>query len=70
MVELANEFIGVIKEGSLISGKSLELLPIILTALATKKENLAYGKGNFPPVIVAILSSHISVFLSVFCTSR
>nr|XP_020021060.1 Fanconi anemia group I protein isoform X3 [Castor canadensis] len=46
LVELANEFIGVIKEGSLISGKSLELLPIILTALATKKENLAYGKGE------------------------
>uniref|UniRef100_A0A8C4M6E2 FA complementation group I n=1 Tax=Equus asinus asinus TaxID=83772 RepID=A0A8C4M6E2_EQUAS len=46
LVELANEFVGAIKEGSLMNGKSLELLPIILTALATKKENLAYGKGE------------------------
>ncbi|XP_047394631.1 Fanconi anemia group I protein isoform X3 [Sciurus carolinensis] len=46
LIELANEFIGAIKEGSLLNGKSLELLPIILTALATKKENLSYGKGE------------------------
>ncbi|KAM5179289.1 Fanconi anemia group I protein [Callospermophilus lateralis] len=46
LIELANEFIGAIKEGSLVNGKSLELLPIILTALATKKENLSYGKGE------------------------
>ncbi|XP_008972126.2 Fanconi anemia group I protein isoform X5 [Pan paniscus] len=45
LVELANEFISAVREGSLVNGKSLELLPIILTALATKKENLAYGKG-------------------------
>ncbi|XP_002825846.3 Fanconi anemia group I protein [Pongo abelii] len=45
LVELANEFISTVREGSLVNGKSLELLPIILTALATKKENLAYGKG-------------------------
>ncbi|XP_004577990.2 Fanconi anemia group I protein [Ochotona princeps] len=44
LVELANDFVNAIKEGTLDSGKSLELLPIILTALATKKENLAYGK--------------------------
>nr|XP_055133239.1 Fanconi anemia group I protein isoform X5 [Symphalangus syndactylus] len=45
LAELANEFISAVREGSLVNGKSLELLPIILTALATKKENLAYGKG-------------------------
>ncbi|XP_036787922.2 Fanconi anemia group I protein [Manis pentadactyla] len=46
LIELANEFIGAIKQGSLRNGKSLELLPVILTALATKKESLAYGKGE------------------------
>uniref|UniRef100_A0A4X2KHM0 FA complementation group I n=1 Tax=Vombatus ursinus TaxID=29139 RepID=A0A4X2KHM0_VOMUR len=46
LVELANGFVDVVREGSLVNGKSLELLPIILTALATKKENLAYGKGE------------------------
>ncbi|XP_035159656.3 Fanconi anemia group I protein isoform X1 [Callithrix jacchus] len=45
LVEIANEFISAVREGSLVNGKSLELLPIILTALATKKENLANGKG-------------------------
>nr|XP_007988540.2 Fanconi anemia group I protein isoform X1 [Chlorocebus sabaeus]XP_007988541.2 Fanconi anemia group I protein isoform X1 [Chlorocebus sabaeus] len=45
LVELANEFISAVREGTLVNGRSLELLPIILTALATKKENLAYGKG-------------------------
>lgn len=53
MVELANEFVGKIKEGNLMNGKSLELLPIVLTALITEKENLVYGKGNFLPVLVA-----------------
>ncbi|XP_036909535.1 Fanconi anemia group I protein [Sturnira hondurensis] len=46
LVALANEFVGVIRKGSLVNGKSLELLPIILAALATKKENLAYGKDE------------------------
>ncbi|XP_037000930.2 Fanconi anemia group I protein [Artibeus jamaicensis] len=46
LVALANEFVGTIRKGSLVNGKSLELLPIILTALATKKENLAYGKDE------------------------
>ncbi|XP_039073137.1 Fanconi anemia group I protein isoform X2 [Hyaena hyaena] len=46
LVELANEFVSAIKEGRLKNGKSLELLPIILTALAAKKENVAYGKGE------------------------
>ncbi|XP_074256102.1 Fanconi anemia group I protein isoform X2 [Saimiri boliviensis] len=45
LVELANEFISAVRDSSLVNGKSLELLPIILTALATKKEKLAYGKG-------------------------
>uniref|UniRef100_A0A8C0R3K5 FA complementation group I n=1 Tax=Canis lupus dingo TaxID=286419 RepID=A0A8C0R3K5_CANLU len=45
LVELAREFVGAIEEGSLTNGRSLELLPIILTALVANKENLAYGKG-------------------------
>ncbi|CAH7339329.1 Fanci [Phodopus roborovskii] len=46
LVELASEFVGAIREDSLANGKSLELLPIILTALATKKEVLTCGKGD------------------------
>uniref|UniRef100_A0A8C2P6E3 FA complementation group I n=1 Tax=Capra hircus TaxID=9925 RepID=A0A8C2P6E3_CAPHI len=46
LVELANEFVSAINEGKLTNGKSLELLPIILTALGTKKENLTFGKGE------------------------
>lgn len=46
-MELANEFVAAIKDGNLMNGKSLELLPIILTALVTEKENLVCGKGNF-----------------------
>ncbi|XP_032692838.1 Fanconi anemia group I protein isoform X2 [Lontra canadensis] len=46
LVELAKEFVGAIKEGSLTNGKSLELLPVILTALVANKENLDYGKGE------------------------
>uniref|UniRef100_A0A8C5UQD9 FA complementation group I n=1 Tax=Microcebus murinus TaxID=30608 RepID=A0A8C5UQD9_MICMU len=46
LVELANEFVSAVREGSLVNGKSLELLPIILTALTTKKGNMAYGKGE------------------------
>nr|XP_045757647.1 Fanconi anemia group I protein [Mirounga angustirostris] len=46
LLELAKEFISAIKEGSLTNGKSLELLPIILTALVANKENLDYEKGE------------------------
>ncbi|XP_068847581.1 Fanconi anemia group I protein isoform X2 [Capricornis sumatraensis] len=46
LVELANEFVSAINEGKLTNGKSLELFPIILTALGTKKENLTFGKGE------------------------
>ncbi|XP_054569236.1 Fanconi anemia group I protein [Eptesicus fuscus] len=46
LVELANEFIAAIAEGSLTNGKSLELLPIILMALVTKKGNLVCGKDE------------------------
>ncbi|XP_074174446.1 Fanconi anemia group I protein isoform X2 [Rhinolophus sinicus] len=46
LVELANEFVGAIKEGNLMNGKSLELLPIVLSAIVTEKENLVYGKGE------------------------
>lgn len=38
LVELANEFVSAISEGKLTNGKSLELLPIILTALGTKRK--------------------------------
>lgn len=58
LVELASEFVGAIKEDRLVNGKSLELLPVILTALATKKEVLTCGKGNFLPVLVTF-SFHI-----------
>ncbi|XP_028358163.1 Fanconi anemia group I protein [Phyllostomus discolor] len=46
LVALANEFVGAIRKGSLANGKSLELLPIVLAALVTKKESLAYGKDE------------------------
>ncbi|XP_005381612.1 PREDICTED: Fanconi anemia group I protein [Chinchilla lanigera] len=46
LVQLANECVDVIREGGLLNGKSLELLPIILTALSTKKEDMAYGKDK------------------------
>ncbi|OBS72836.1 hypothetical protein A6R68_12585, partial [Neotoma lepida] len=46
LVDLASEFVGAVREDSLVNGKSLELLPIILTALATKKEVLTCGKGD------------------------
>ncbi|XP_045417679.1 Fanconi anemia group I protein isoform X3 [Lemur catta] len=46
LVELANEFVSAVKEGGLVNGKSLELLPIILTALTTKKGNMACAKGE------------------------
>lgn len=52
MVELVNEFVGVIKEGSLMNGKFLELLFIIFTVFVIKKENLVYGKGNFFLILV------------------
>ncbi|KAF6077482.1 FA complementation group I [Phyllostomus discolor] len=46
LVALAKEFVGAIRKGSLANGKSLELLPIVLAALVTKKESLAYGKDE------------------------
>ncbi|NWS24427.1 FANCI protein, partial [Polioptila caerulea] len=46
LAELANLFVDVIKGGSLTNGKSLELFSTVLTALASSKENLAYGKGE------------------------
>uniref|UniRef100_A0A8C6HGK9 Fanconi anemia, complementation group I n=1 Tax=Mus spicilegus TaxID=10103 RepID=A0A8C6HGK9_MUSSI len=46
LVDLASDFVGAVREDRLVNGKSLELLPIILTALATKKEVLACGKGD------------------------
>ncbi|KAM7151504.1 Fanconi anemia group I protein isoform 1-T2 [Macrochelys suwanniensis] len=46
MAELATLFVDVIKGGSLSNGKSLELFSTVLTALATSKESLVYGKGE------------------------
>ncbi|XP_054858348.1 Fanconi anemia group I protein isoform X1 [Eublepharis macularius] len=46
LVELATLFIEAVRGCSLLSGKSLELFPTILTALATSKESLTYGKGE------------------------
>ncbi|KAM6426593.1 Fanconi anemia group I protein [Liasis olivaceus] len=46
LADLAILFIEAIKGGSLLSGKSLELFPTILTVLATSKETLEYGTGE------------------------
>ncbi|KAG8145121.1 hypothetical protein E2320_013497, partial [Naja naja] len=46
LADLAMLFIEAIKGGSLLSGKSLELFPTILTVLATSKETLEYGTGE------------------------
>lgn len=57
LAELANLFVDVIKGGSLTNGKSLELFSTVLTALASSKENLAYGKGNPCQLLLCSLSS-------------
>ncbi|NXC59654.1 FANCI protein, partial [Aleadryas rufinucha] len=57
LAELANLFVDVIKGGSLTNGKSLELFSTVLTALASSKENLAYGKGNPYYLLLCSLSS-------------
>ena len=44
--DLAALFVEAVKGGSLLSGKSLELFPTVLTALATSKETLVYGTGK------------------------
>ncbi|XP_057280251.1 Fanconi anemia group I protein [Pezoporus wallicus] len=46
LAELATLFVDVIKGGNLSNGKSLELFSTVLTALASSKESLAYGKGE------------------------
>ncbi|NWH71056.1 FANCI protein, partial [Piaya cayana] len=46
LAELATLFVDVIKGGNLSNGKSLELFSTVLTALASLKESLAYGKGE------------------------
>ncbi|KAH0620036.1 hypothetical protein JD844_014548 [Phrynosoma platyrhinos] len=46
MADLATLFVDAVKGGSLLSGKSLELFPTVLTALATSKEALVYGSGE------------------------
>ncbi|XP_066558133.1 Fanconi anemia group I protein [Amia ocellicauda] len=45
LAELASLYVDAIKGGSISNGKSLELFPNILTALAAT-ESLAYGKGE------------------------
>ncbi|NXD19871.1 FANCI protein, partial [Spelaeornis formosus] len=57
LAELANLFVDVIKGGNLTNGKSLELFSTVLTALASSKENLAYGKGNPYQFLLSTLSS-------------
>lgn len=46
LAALASLYVDAIKGGEMGSGKSLELFPTILTALAAT-ETLAYGKGDF-----------------------
>lgn len=55
LADLATLFIEAIKGGSLLSGKSLELFPTILTLLATSKENLEYGAGKLIPLPFSLL---------------
>uniref|UniRef100_A0A8B9M890 FA complementation group I n=1 Tax=Accipiter nisus TaxID=211598 RepID=A0A8B9M890_9AVES len=57
LAELATLFVDVIKGGSLSNGKSLELFSTVLTALASSKESLAYGKGNPSQFLLPSLSS-------------
>lgn len=57
LAELATLFVDVIKGGSLSNGKSLELFSTVLTALASSKESLAYGKGNPSQFLLYSLSS-------------
>uniref|UniRef100_A0A4W3I963 FA complementation group I n=1 Tax=Callorhinchus milii TaxID=7868 RepID=A0A4W3I963_CALMI len=45
LAELAGCYVDAIKGGGIANGKSLELFPTILTALASA-QSLAYGKGN------------------------
>ncbi|XP_008118382.2 Fanconi anemia group I protein isoform X1 [Anolis carolinensis] len=46
LADLATLFVDAVKGGGLLSGKSLELFPTVLTALATSKETLVYGTGE------------------------
>ncbi|KAF7241179.1 Fanconi anemia group I protein [Varanus komodoensis] len=46
LVDLATFFIEAIKRDSLQSGKSLEIFPTVLTALATSEETLVYGTSE------------------------
>ncbi|XP_061450761.1 Fanconi anemia group I protein isoform X2 [Rhineura floridana] len=46
LADLANLFVEAIKVGGLLSARSLELFPTVLTALATAKETLVYGAGE------------------------
>lgn len=69
MAELATLFVDVVKGGSLSNGKSLELFSTVLTALASSKESLAYGKGNLLLLSASPLSLW-SVHLKDFCFFR
>lgn len=57
LAAIASLYVDAIKGGEMGSGKSLELFPTILTALAAT-ETLAYGKGD------GFLSHHIFVLLT------
>ncbi|XP_072326661.1 Fanconi anemia group I protein isoform X1 [Scyliorhinus torazame] len=63
LAELANLFVDAIKGGSTISGKSLDLFPTILTALASQ-ENLNYGGGQLKG------SEYKKQLINTLCSSR
>ncbi|XP_055969830.1 Fanconi anemia group I protein [Sorex fumeus] len=46
LVELVQEFIDALRGDNLQNGTSLELLPVLLTALATRTEKIAMDKGE------------------------
>ncbi|XP_012588192.1 PREDICTED: Fanconi anemia group I protein isoform X2 [Condylura cristata] len=46
LADLAREFVDAVEDGSLRRGGSLELLPVVLTALAARRESVASGKDE------------------------
>lgn len=63
LAALASLYVDAIKGGEMGSGKSLELFPTILTALAAT-ETLAYGKGIGYVHTISLCFLH---FLIIFC---
>lgn len=69
LAQLANLFVDAIKVGKMGSGKTLELFPTVLTALAAC-EVISYGKGKSFQGKVLILFHKRATFGAVwsFCT--